>query len=275
MPSQAELKKRRVKAGKEQIRQEVVIDRRDRRRRLVVGGFVALLAFALIAPLAAGLFGTADADLGQGDVPEIDLVDAADIPEPTLVDPEFEGATLTGATPCPATDGSQERTTSFAEAPGLCIDPAASYTAAVELSAGTIEIELDAAAAPDATNLFHTFASYGVYEGAPITLFEGIAVLGGFGSAGFDVAATEAPADGVYPIGSVVMLTEIGGGMNGQVVVVSNAAGAAALETDATSPIIGQVTSGLNLIDELIELQRENPTTQFRVREATVTESAG
>ena len=73
MPSQAELKKRRVKAGKEQIRQEVVIDRRDRRRRLVVGGFVALLAFALIAPLAAGLFGTADTDLGQNEVPEIEV----------------------------------------------------------------------------------------------------------------------------------------------------------------------------------------------------------
>lgn len=274
MPSQSELKKRRVKAGKEQIRQEVVIDRRDRRRRLIVGGFVALLAFALIAPLAAGLLGTSS-ELSPEPVPEIDLVDAADIPEPTLVDPEFEGAALTGATPCPATDGSQERTTSFEEAPGLCIDPALAYTAAVELSAGTIEIELDAAAAPDATNLFHTFTNYGVYEGAPITLFEGIAVLGGFGSAGFDVAATEAPADGVYPIGSVVMLTEIGGGMNGQVVVVSNAAGAAAIETDGTSPIIGQVTDGLNLIDELIELQRENPTTQFRVRAATVTEAAG
>ena len=56
MPSQAELKKRRVKAGKQKIRQEVVIDRRERRRRLVVGSFVALLALALIAPLVGGIF---------------------------------------------------------------------------------------------------------------------------------------------------------------------------------------------------------------------------
>ena len=33
-----------------------MIDRRERRRRLVVGGFVALLALALIAPLVGGIF---------------------------------------------------------------------------------------------------------------------------------------------------------------------------------------------------------------------------
>src|SRR5687767_9996477 len=39
------------------------------------------------------------------------------------------GAAITGDTPCPAADGSAERTTSFEKAPPTCIDPAKSYTA--------------------------------------------------------------------------------------------------------------------------------------------------
>jgi len=39
------------------------------------------------------------------------------------------GASITGETPCPAADGSAERTTSFENPPPMCIDPAKSYTA--------------------------------------------------------------------------------------------------------------------------------------------------
>ena len=40
-----------------------------------------------------------------------------------------EGAAITGETPCPAADGTSERTTSFEQAPPTCIDPAKTYTA--------------------------------------------------------------------------------------------------------------------------------------------------
>lgn len=272
MPSQADLKKRRVKAGKQQIHQEVVVDRRDRRRRLLVGGFVGLLALAMIAPLAAGIFAVGGDDpVVIDDIPELPL----DTTPPSLVDEAFAGAELTGETPCPATDGAQERVTSFETAPAGCLDPDASYTAAIDTITGTLEIELDTAAAPIASDLFVSLSRFGVYEGAPITLFEGIAVLGGFGTAGFEVEATEIPADGTYPVGSVVMLTEIGGGMNGQVVVITSEAGAEALAIDPNSPIIGTVTSGLDTLDALVELQRENQTALYRVNETSVTESTG
>src|SRR5688500_13267605 len=37
------------------------------------------------------------------------------------------GATIDGPTPCPEADGSSERTTTFAEPPPTCIDPAKTY----------------------------------------------------------------------------------------------------------------------------------------------------
>ena len=42
------------------------------------------------------------------------------------------GAAITGETPCPPADGSAERTTSFEQAPPMCIDPAKTYTATLD-----------------------------------------------------------------------------------------------------------------------------------------------
>ena len=103
MPSQAELRKRRVNAGKQKIRQEVVIDRRERRRRLVVGGFVALLALALIAPLVGGIFLA-----GDDGPPQVESItpDTTSGPSPTDPDDAAAAADLTDASACPAEDGS-------------------------------------------------------------------------------------------------------------------------------------------------------------------------
>ena len=64
------------------------------------------------------------------------------------------GASITGETPCPPADGSAERTTSFEQAPPMCIDPAKTYTATLETTEGDIVIELDAANAPETVNNF-------------------------------------------------------------------------------------------------------------------------
>ncbi|MEM8747603.1 MAG: hypothetical protein AAGF91_12945, partial [Actinomycetota bacterium] len=157
--------------------------------------------------------------------------------------------------------------------PEGCIDPALAYSATLDTPLGEIAVDLDAAAAPLASNLFVSFSRYGVYENAEIFTFDEVdlIVVGAFGDAGFQVEPIEAPADGTYPVGSVVMLTELGGGMTGQVAIVADAAAAELLATDATSPIIGSVTSGLDII---AEYEAVAPTT-FRSLGSTVTEAAG
>lgn len=274
MVSQSELKKRRVKAAKQQIRQEVVVERRDRRKRLGVSLVIGFLSLALIAPLAAGLFLSGDDEAtSEAEIPELPL----DSTPPALVDPGFEGQTLTGDTPCPATDGTQERVTTFETAPAGCLTAGATYGVELDTLAGDITIELDAAGAPEATDLFVSLARYGVYEGAPIVTFaEGLTTIGGFGDAGFTVTASEPPADGVYPVGSVVLLaTVVEADIRGQFAVITDEASAEVLAADANSPIIGTVTDGLEVFAELGELSLANPDITYRLRTATVTETAG
>lgn len=272
--SKAELKKRRVQATKAQARQEQVVERTDRRRRrwLTVG--VVFLAVMLILPLAAGFF--IDADSVETDAADVQPLDLNSTP-PSLVDPGFEGASLTGETPCPATDGTQSRVTSFESAPVACVDVTATYSVELGTVAGPVTVDLDAVAAPEGTNLFVSLARYGVYEGARITTeFEGLVVLGNFGDVGFNVPATEVPADGQYPVGSIALLTELGSGaMTGQAVVVTSEVGAELLASDGTSPIIGTVSEGIDVFAELTQLGEANPETVYRLRSADVTETVG
>jgi cyclophilin family peptidyl-prolyl cis-trans isomerase len=165
VPSQAELRKRRVNAGKQKIRQEVVIDRRERRRRLVVGGFVALLALALIAPLVGGIFLA-----GDDGPPPVESVtpDTTTDPSPTDPDDAAAAADLTDASPCPAEDGSSPRTITFAEPHPMCIDTTKSHVAVFDTSEGEIRVALTTAETPITVNNFVTLARWGYYDGTTI-----------------------------------------------------------------------------------------------------------
>jgi len=77
------------------------------------------------------------------------------------------GATISGPTPCPNIDGSSARTTIFAEAPTMCIDPTKTYTAKVATSLGEFTMALDAKAAPKTVNNFVVLSRYHAYDGTP------------------------------------------------------------------------------------------------------------
>ena len=161
MPSQAELKKRRVKAGKQKIRQEVVIDRRERRRRLVVGSFVALLALALIAPLVGGIFLA-----GDDGPPQVESI-TPDTPTDTAP-ADIDAAAAADASSCPAEDGSSPRTITFAQPHPICIDTTKSHVAVFDTSEGEIRVTLNTAETPITVNNFVTLARRGYYDGTTI-----------------------------------------------------------------------------------------------------------
>ena len=56
---------------------------------------------------------------------------------------QTEGRSITGETPCPATDGSEERATSFESAPVNCLEDGKTYTAVVTTNKGEFSILLD------------------------------------------------------------------------------------------------------------------------------------
>ncbi len=89
---------------------------------------------------------------------------------PTVTTPAGPaGAALSGATPCPAVDGSSPRTTQFAQPPPTCIDPTKSYDAVVTTSEGSFTFYLNTTLAPRSVNNFVVLARYHYYDGTPVT----------------------------------------------------------------------------------------------------------
>jgi hypothetical protein len=267
--SKAELNKRRVRAERAETQQREISGPSDRRRKRIITIGVTFMALMLVLPMAAGLvtaFG--NADTLTVDAPVVDLPTTT---QPAgLVDPGFEGAIVIGPTPCPATDGTERRATEFSEPPPICIGASETFDIEFVTLGGPIQFTVDATLSLEGTNLFVTLARFGVYEGAPIYPFPGVVAMGGLGDAGFRVTGAEPPADGRYPVGSVVMLTDTEGAMEGQVMIVTDETGAAALELAGQDPIIGSVTAGLESIEILRGLQAANEQTTYRVQATAV-----
>ena len=136
--------------------------RAERRRRLTVAVAIAAFVVAVI-----GVLTVVNRDDSTDETASTTSTTVADA-ESLVPPPPSPGATISGATPCPATDGSAERTTTFAEPPPMCIDPAKSYTATFTTNVGTITVDLDTATTPETTNNFVVLARYGYYDGSAI-----------------------------------------------------------------------------------------------------------
>ena len=161
-----------------------------------------------------------------------------------------------GETKCPAEDGSAKRTTSFEEAPPMCIDSKKTYTATLETDAGNIEIALDAKKAPKTVNNFVVLSRYHFYDGLTfhrvITNFMaqgGDPKGNGTGGPGYTFE-DELPKKGEYQIGSVAMANS-GPDTNGsQFFIITGQAGVS-LPPDYS--LFGQVTDGQDVLQRIAE----------------------
>jgi cyclophilin family peptidyl-prolyl cis-trans isomerase len=70
-----------------------------------------------------------------------------------------------GTGPCPNADGSSPRTIDFTAAPQNCIDPAKTYTATFDTTAGKVVIQLDTTNTPGTANNFVVLSRYHYYDG--------------------------------------------------------------------------------------------------------------
>ncbi len=275
MPSKKDVEKRRVAARQAAAAQERAASARDRKKRRTVGLVGGFLAVMLVLSLAGTgllvLFGD------NNDPPELEqspLIAAEIRPVPA-------GATLSGETPCPATDGTQVRTTGFEQPPELCIDPAVDYEVQLTTDLGDVIVLVDPAIDEEAANLFVTMARYGLYDDMPFASLspDGLAVTGdpGQGDAGFTVepASTEVPRG--YTIGSVVMFADLEGRIGSRFAIITTEQSAATLEGDAAHPVIGSVIVGQQVVDALIAIGSSQetkplPTLDLRIQSAAVSE---
>ncbi len=289
MVSKREIRKQRTA----RVQAERAADRaggRQRRRKQRTKAIVAaVLAMMMILPLAAGLItvftgGSTSSSTVTSTLP----VTTTTIPP--FVDP---AATVAAPVPCPAFDGTEQRATSFGGPPPMCIDPALNYTAEVVTDMGTVVLSIDPSLDTEAANLFVVMANYRYFEGLPIftSAIDGPAVTGDAGSIdpGFAVQATSAVApdgsDSPYQVGSVVMAADQSRTINTRFAIVTTQAVADALASNPVNPVIGTVTSGLDVVTSIVEDQAAVLTSAtdlvawldnaIRIRSVTVTSSAG
>lgn len=277
-------KRERQKANRRaSVEQKRRTEQRDNlTQRLLAGGLILLLVVAGAFLLSRAFGGDTEAADNTFE-PELATTTtvAEDVVDTVLLSAPEGGAIFEEGeeTPCPADDGSSERTTAFGAPPPMCIDESAAYTAVVETDRGSFTIELDPAKAPLTVNNFVVLARYHYYEGVsfhriiPDFVIQGGDAIGvplGTGGPGY-AFADELPEEGEYEVGSVAMANS-GPDTNGsQFFVVTGEQG------EALPPrwsLFGTVTDGLDVVLDIESTGTESgaPTEATTIISVTITE---
>lgn len=187
-------------------------------------------------------------------------------------DPVVEPTTPTAAeNPCPpATDAPSSALLSYDAAPEMSIDPAASYTATIETTCGTIEIALDADAAPVTVNNFVFLARAGYYAGSPFhRVIQDFMIQGGDPSGtghgegglypGYTIDEETALAEeivataGGYTRGLIAMAKTAAPSSTGSQFFIMQVADRPAYPLDPSYTVFGEVTSGMDVVDRIVQ----------------------
>ncbi|MGI9576576.1 MAG: peptidylprolyl isomerase [Microthrixaceae bacterium] len=196
-----------------------------------------------------------------------------------------EGAEVVGeTTPCPPTEGSAERVTSFGGPPENCIDPErTSYTATFVTTEGSFTAELDPGAAPETVNNFVVLARYGYYDGTPIhRVVPDFVIQGGDGDGeplgtndlGYTIDDELPTTSDAYDDYSLAM-ANAGPNSNGSQFFVVLPGGGAQLQP--LYSYFGQVTDGTTVVDAIAALGQEGldgpPTSDVTVESVEISET--
>ena len=205
---------------------------------------------------------------------------STEAPPPTTA----PGATLTGETPCPAADGTAERTIEFEKAPTLCIDPAKTYTATFETSEGTIVAELDAETVPNTVNNFVVLSRYKYYDTS--LLFRTnpvIDIIQGGGETNVDNPGYTIKDEGgkfTYKEGDLVMARTPAPDSAGGQFFFATGPNVSELDGQGTYVVFGRVTEGLDVLKSVMDLHVDlnndrdgAPSRTVTVNSVTITES--
>jgi cyclophilin family peptidyl-prolyl cis-trans isomerase len=289
MPSD---KRQRQDEGRlSRLEEQRLTDRRAQRNRQLKGlglllGALVVVAF-LISMLSSDDDETAVTSEGEstttstGDETTTTATDGANPIEVVL---PGAGAAITGETPCPAADGSSERTTSFEQAPPTCIDEGTTYTATLDTTEGPIVIELDAGAAPVTVNNFVVLSRYHFYDNVPFHRIipgfmnqagDPVGPNPGSGGPGYTIPDELPTGDAPYPAGTLAMANTSQpdtGGSQWFIVV-----GDGGQQLTPTYSVFGHVTEGQDVVDAINEhgdaATNGTPTKLVAITTVTITES--
>jgi len=200
-------------------------EKADRRRRTIAiaacGVVLLAVAGTVIAATKSNTDPTVKATTTTSALPG-DQTTTSTTPGPTVSTPAAAaGATISGATPCPAEDGSSPRTTQFAGPPPQCSDPNVVYDAVIATSVGNLKVFLNSQLAPGAVNNFIVLARYHYYDGAPLSqIISRTTMLVGADSTtgnppampGYTMPGEHTAQGTIFPVGTLLMQKVPGAG---------------------------------------------------------------
>jgi cyclophilin family peptidyl-prolyl cis-trans isomerase len=295
MPSE---KRQRQDEGRLSRRVEMQIEAKRTQRRRQLRGIGILLAALVVGGVIWSVVTG-----GDDDDPEVATEDSSTSStastsstvagDATITYPGV-GATITGDTPCPAVDGSAERTTSFEKAPPTCIDAAKTYRATLATSEGDIVVELDPEAAPIAVNNFVVLSRYHYYDGVPFhRIMPGFVDQAGTPvdqaspeietTPGYtltdeypDVSGLASPAD-AYPEGALAMANRGGANTSSSQWFIVVGDGGQQFAENPNYTVFGQVVEGIEIARAINEFgdsaTNGTPTKAITVTSVTITEA--
>jgi peptidyl-prolyl cis-trans isomerase B (cyclophilin B) len=159
----------RAKRAERHEAHRLAATRAQRRRQLIaIVAVVVALLFVVGFVLAAANSSSNQTTTSTTSSSEQSTTSVTDGPT-VSAPPATAGAALTGATPCPAEDGSSPRTTSFAKPPPTCIDASKTYDAVMQTSIGSFTFLLQSKLAPRSVNNFVVLARYHYWDGTTVS----------------------------------------------------------------------------------------------------------
>ena len=243
-------KRARQKANRDRARQERIRKQKlnkVRKRGLLLGvGIPAIIGVLFLISNFVMNDSSSDAPIE---------LSASSTPQPTETVP---GRQITGKTPCPKTDGTEERATIFEQAPSMCIDPAKSYTATFNTSEGVIEVALDTKKTPETVNNFVTLSRYGYYDTSFIFRTDvSLDIIQGGGSNNTDGPGYTIKDEGgrfSYSAGDLVMARSSGVDSGGGQFFFVTGEKASVLNSQGTYVTFGKITKGLDVAQAILAL---------------------
>ena len=263
----ARQKANRDRARKERIRKQKFTKARN--RGLIFGlGIPAVIAV---------LFGISNLVMN-------DSTDIVELVDTTLAESivTLPGETITGATPCPKTDGTQKRATVFAEAPTMCIDPAKSYMAPFDTTEGTIVVDLDTKKTPNTVNNFVTLSRYKYYDTSFIFRTDvSLDIIQGGGATNSDSPGYTIKDEGTgfaYKAGDLVMARSSGADSGGGQFFFVTGPKASVLDSQGNYVTFGKISKGLDVVQAIQALNSGEgdlggaPSRPVKINSVTITE---
>ena len=278
------------------LEEQRAFERRQQRKRQLIALGLLLGGVLVVALLIAVFSGDDDTDVAtEGDTTETTeagedgtatTVGGKDDPTETTAGGEDELAY--GATPCPPAEGA-ERQTSFDDSFEQCIDPARTYTATFDTTAGRVVVELDTDRTPGTANNFVALARHGYYDDTLLFRTDpSIGIIQGGSPTTNDPSdpgpGYTIPDEGgsfTYEPGQLVMARSQGPDSAGAQFFFSVTDAVSALDSQGTYVVFGEVTEGLDVLEQILashEDQPDNPLggapePEVTVESVTITES--